>query len=120
MTLAERAQKFLQLVALGSVDEGFEQFVHPHFIHHNAFFEGHREGLLKAMKEDHLTNPNLAFETAHVFTQNETVIAHSKVTKKDAEIVVVHILRFQNNQIIELWDVGQVLPDQLVNENGWR
>lgn len=120
MTLGERAQKFLQLAALGEVHQAFQEFVHPDFIHHNPYFEGSRSALLHAMHQDHQHNPNLSFETASVYTDQQNVIVHSKVNKKNSEIVVVHILRFQGDKIIELWDIGHILPDTAINQNGWR
>ncbi|MFW1806269.1 nuclear transport factor 2 family protein, partial [Acinetobacter baumannii] len=30
----------------------------------------------------------------------------------------VHICRFENGKIAEFWDIGQIQPDPLVNENG--
>jgi predicted SnoaL-like aldol condensation-catalyzing enzyme len=32
-------------------------------------------------------------------------------------IAVVHIFRFENGKIAELWDVGQAVPDGAVNEH---
>jgi predicted SnoaL-like aldol condensation-catalyzing enzyme len=31
---------------------------------------------------------------------------------------VVHIFRFEGGLIVELWDVGQDVPEQSVSENG--
>ena len=33
-------------------------------------------------------------------------------------LAVVHICRFENGKIAEFWDIGQIQPDPLVNENG--
>jgi predicted SnoaL-like aldol condensation-catalyzing enzyme len=32
--------------------------------------------------------------------------------------VVVHVFRFDGERIAELWDVGQSIPEKMVNENG--
>ncbi|MFZ1808888.1 MAG: hypothetical protein WAU36_16775 [Cyclobacteriaceae bacterium] len=50
------------------------------------------------------------------FFANRTT--HSHVVKDDMEIAVVHIFRFDNVKIIELWDLGQVLDKNSPNENG--
>jgi len=34
------------------------------------------------------------------------------------EIALIHIFRFENNKIAELWDFGQAVPSDIVNENG--
>lgn len=31
---------------------------------------------------------------------------------------VMHILRFKDNKIIEMWDFGQEVPAEMPNENG--
>jgi hypothetical protein len=31
---------------------------------------------------------------------------------------VVHIFRFDQDRIVELWDVGQPVPEKAVHENG--
>ena len=31
---------------------------------------------------------------------------------------IIHIFRFQDNQIVEMWDVGQAVPEDSPNENG--
>jgi predicted SnoaL-like aldol condensation-catalyzing enzyme len=36
----------------------------------------------------------------------------------DSGIAVVHIFRFQGNNIAELWDIGQAMPENSPNENG--
>jgi len=46
------------------------------------------------------------------------VITHSLVSKKDADIAVVHIFRFENNKVVELWDLGQVIDPKSPNTNG--
>jgi predicted SnoaL-like aldol condensation-catalyzing enzyme len=49
------------------------------------------------------------------------VITHSRVTRRDAaapDIAVVHIFRFTNDQVSELWDVGQPIAKDSPNENG--
>lgn len=34
------------------------------------------------------------------------------------EIAVVHMFRFENGKILEMWDVGQVMEKDSPNENG--
>jgi predicted SnoaL-like aldol condensation-catalyzing enzyme len=33
-------------------------------------------------------------------------------------MAVMHIMRFENDKIAELWDFGQPVPKDMVNENG--
>ncbi|MDB0325612.1 polyketide cyclase, partial [Acinetobacter baumannii] len=50
------------------------------------------------------------------------VAVHSKLemqmNDKLTILAVVHICRFENGKIAEFWDIGQIQPDPLVNENG--
>jgi len=34
------------------------------------------------------------------------------------EIAAVHIVRFDGDRIVEMWDVGQQVPAESPNENG--
>jgi len=109
---------FLQKVAFGHIDVAFHTYVAQDFIHHNQYFEGSRDALIQAMKEDHQANPNTDFEVKKIYADGDTVITHSLVTKKTMQIVVVHISKFQNNKIIEMWDLGQEVEKDSPNELG--
>lgn len=112
------AATFLKEVAFGNIDKAFSKYVSENFIHHNQYFEGSRDALIQAMKEDHQANPNTGFEVKKIYADGDTVITHSLVTKKTMQIVVVHISKFQNNKIIEMWDLGQEVEKDSLNELG--
>ena len=112
------AAAFLKEVALGNIDVAFSKHVAENFINHNQYFEGSRDALIQAMKEDHQANPNTDFEVKKIYADGDTVITHSLATKKTMQIVVVHISKFQNNQIIEMWDLGQVVSKDSPNKLG--
>ncbi len=118
MTLRETAIAFLKLAGMGEARDAFQKYVAPQCIHHNPYFEGSRSALLHAMEEDHRTHPNIAIEIKHSYSDGDTVITHSHVQKADMEIAVVHIFRFENGKIIEIWDVGQVLEEDSPNQHG--
>ncbi len=118
MTQKQIAISFLQLAGGGQTKEAFDQYVTPDFIHHNQYFKGDRTSLQNAMQEAHETSPNKALEVRHCFEDGETVVTHSLVVKEDMEIAVVHIFRFENNRIAELWDLGQLIEKASPNENG--
>jgi predicted SnoaL-like aldol condensation-catalyzing enzyme len=46
------------------------------------------------------------------------VAVHSRLQFGTNTMAVVHILRFEEGWIAELWDVGQAQPEQMVNEHG--
>lgn len=121
MTRKEIAQSFLRMAASGKVKEAYDQFISPHFIHHNQYFKGDRQSLLIAMEEAHQSSPNKSIEIKKTYEDGNTVITHSLVTRKDSSqmaIAVVHIFRFENDQVIELWDLGQEILKDSPNKNG--
>ncbi len=118
MTKTEKAVSFLKLAASGQVQTAFDEYVALDFIHHNQYFKGDRQSLMEAMQEAHRNSPNENFEVKQSHEDKDTVITYSLVTKSDAEIAVVHIIRFDYGKIVEMWDVGQRLIEDSPNENG--
>ena len=118
MTQKEIAIQFLLLAGTGKVDEAFERFVSEHFVHHNQYFESTRIALATEMIEAHASSPNKSIEVKQCFQEGDTVITHALVQKKDMDITVVHIFRFEGELIAELWDVGQILLEDSPNKIG--
>jgi predicted SnoaL-like aldol condensation-catalyzing enzyme len=118
--LKEKAVSFLQLVASGKVRDAYNQYIAPDFCHHNPYFRGDKESLMIAMEDNAVKNPNKVLEVKRVIGEQDivTVYSHIKQTPKDLGGAVVHIFRFLNDQIVELWDVGQAIPENSPNENG--
>ena len=117
----EAAKSFLKMAGGGKVQEAYDQYVAPTFIHHNQFFKGDRQSLLTAMQEASKSQPNKSVEINHIYEDGDTVITHSRVTRQDAKapnIAVVHIFRFEQDRIAELWDLGQPISKDSPNENG--
>lgn len=119
-SLKEKAVSFLQLVASGEVREAYRRYISPDFRHHNPFFQGDADSLMLAMEENAAKNPNKILEVKRVIEEGDIVSVHSHVKQmqEDLGVAVVHIFRFQNNFIVELWDVGQPIPEDSPNENG--
>ena len=57
MNRKDIATTFLQLASSGSVREAYEKYVHAGFIHHNGYFKGDKESLMKGMEEAHKIQP---------------------------------------------------------------
>jgi predicted SnoaL-like aldol condensation-catalyzing enzyme len=117
----EAAKSFLKMAGMGKVQEAYDQYVAPSFIHHNPYFKGDRQSLLKGMQEASKTTPNKSIEIKYVYEDDNTVITHSLVTRQDPEapdVAVVHIFRFEQDRIAELWDLGQPISKDSPNENG--
>lgn len=116
----EIAVSFLKLVATGKVSEAYQKYISTEFCHHNPYFKGDAHSLMLAMEESSVKNPDKLLEVKLTIQERDTVVVHSHVRQnhKDLGGAVVHIFRFQDNQIVELWDVGQPLLENSPNENG--
>ncbi len=120
MTKKQIAQHFLKLCASGQSRVAFEKYVGSGFLHHNAFFKGDANTLMTAMEENAAKNPDKVFEIQRVLEDDDLVAVHSRIRQSpDAtDAAVIHIFRFENDKIAELWDFGQEVPEDAVNENG--
>lgn len=118
-TKKESAISFLKLASSGKLDEAYAN-VSPNFRHHNPHFKGDAESLKAGMAEAAAKFPNTKLEVQHVFEDDDLVAVHSHVqhAPDTAAIAVVHIFRFEGDQIAELWDVGMEVPKDSPNENG--
>lgn len=115
-----KAISFLTMASSGNVEEAFAEFIGAEFTHHNPFFAGTAEALKAGMKANAKQNPAKVMEVKRVLVDREFVVTHSHVQQNPDQrgAVVVHIFRFENGKIIELWDVGQPIPESSLNQNG--
>lgn len=124
MSLSQKeiAVRFLELAAAGEVDEAYGNYTTPNFKHHNPYYAGDKTSLKEGMRESAIETPNKVLEVQHVIEDGALVAVHSKLemqmNDKLTILAVVHICRFENGKIAEFWDIGQIQPDPLVNENG--
>ena len=120
MNNKENAVSFLKMAASGNVSEAYSKFVGVDFRHHNAFFEGTAQALQAGMEENARQNPTKVFEVKRVIAEGDLVVTHSHVRQKPGDLgaAVVHIFRFENGKIVELWDLGQPIPAESINKNG--
>src|SRR5262245_4845036 len=114
------ATTFLNLVATGKVDEAYSKYVAADFKHHNPYFEGSASALQNGMKENAIQNPEKAIDVKQVIAEGEFVVVHFLVRHKPGDLgaAVVHIFRFENGKIAELWDIGQEIPKDSPNQYG--
>lgn len=118
--LKEIAQDFLKLCARGDSREAFGKYAHKDFKHHNAYFKGDAHTLMVAMEDAHKQSPNKEFRMLRALEDGNLAAVHSFVKQDATETgyVVMHIMRFEGDKIIELWDFGQEIPKDMPNENG--
>lgn len=116
----EKAVDFLKLVASGSVREGFAHYISVDFRHHNPFFQGDAESIMLAMEENAAQNPDKVFDVKLALEEEDYVAVHSHVRQnpEDLGAAVVHIFRFEGDRVVELWDLGQAVPEESLNKNG--
>lgn len=120
LSLKERSISFLQNVASGNVRDAYQKYIGPDFLHHNPFFPGDSKTLMVAMEENAAENSNKRLEVKLAVQEKDmvTVYSHIKQNPEDLGAAVVHIFRFKDDQIVEMWDVGQPIPKDSPNENG--
>lgn len=121
MSPKESAISFLKMASDGNVRSAYEKFIAPEFIHHNQYFKGDRESLMLAMEEAAQKSPNKSIEIKYAYECGDTVVTHSRVTRQnpaDPDIAVIHIFRFKNGRVVELWDLGQPMIKDSPNKNG--
>ena len=65
-------------------------------------------------------NPNKTLDVKLAIAEGELVAVHSHVRlqSEDRGGAVVHLFRFEKGRIVELWDLGQEVPEQSPNQYG--
>jgi len=116
----QTAIDFLMLASKGNSKEAFRKYVSKNFKHHNIYFKGDGESLMIAMEGNATKNPNKVFDIKRSLQDGDLVAIHSHICQKpgDPGAAVVHIFRFEDDKIAELWDLAQPVPLETVNENG--
>ena len=81
---------------------------------------GDAASLQKAMEENHTLFPRKVLDVKRALEDGDLVGVHSHIRLQEngPDIAAVHIFRFDGDRIVELWDVGQAVPEQSPNENG--
>jgi predicted SnoaL-like aldol condensation-catalyzing enzyme len=119
MNNKELALAFLKLIISGQIDEAYSKYVDLEGKHHNVYFPKGFPSLRDALKENHLQFPNKQFYIKRAIAEGEMVAVHSNVIlAADKNIAVVHLFRFRENKIVEMWDCGQMIPADSPNQDG--
>lgn len=119
MKLKEIAKDFLNLCAEGNSRKAFKLYVGNDFKHHNPYFKGDSDSLMVAMEQSDKVRPNEIFEIKQIIEDGNLIATHSYIRQaENSEFAVVHILKFENEKIVEMWDVIQPFPENMINENG--
>jgi predicted SnoaL-like aldol condensation-catalyzing enzyme len=116
----EAALGFLNLVIAGEIDEAYWDYVSMEGKHHNVFFDAGFPALREAMKENQIQFPHKRMTVKNVLSDGDLVAVHSHVELGDGGpgIVAVHLFRFEDEKIAEMWDCGQSIPAESPNVDG--
>src|SRR5262245_57264873 len=116
----EAAVSFLKLAAAGKVAEAYDAHIGPDLRHHNVYFPGDAASLRKAMEENAVQSPDKVLEVQRALEDGDLVAVHSRIRPNPDHrgYAVVHLFRFAGGRIVEMWDVGQEVPEESPNENG--
>lgn len=114
------ARDCLQMLVRGEIELAYEKYFAPEFKHHNEYYAGDRESLKQAMLADFQQKPEKQFTIHQLIEENDTVVTFSHITLQPGEagMIVVHIMRFNGDKIVEMWDVAQPISANPVNQNG--
>lgn len=120
MNFKEAAASFLQMTAAGQVGQAFERYAGPRFRHHNPHFPGDAASIQAGMLENAARFPQMVFEVQRALADGDLVAVHSRarMTPDGVDIAIVHILRFEDGRIVEMWDIGQAQPEPMANQLG--
>lgn len=114
------AEQFLHLTSIGKVSEAYDLYVASDFRHHNMYFKGDADSLKAAMEESAINLPAKQLEIQFAIQEENRVAVYSKITISPGEpgIALIHFFRFRDSKIVELWDLAQSPPEEIINENG--
>jgi len=118
--LRDAARDFLMLVIAGKIDEAYQKYVDIGGRHHNFFTPSGFAALQAGMQQAESQTPGKQFTIKHIVVDNDLAVVHSHLIMKpdDPGMATVHILRFANNKVAELWDCAQPIPKDLPNSDG--
>jgi predicted SnoaL-like aldol condensation-catalyzing enzyme len=120
LSLKDTAVAFLQMTASGQVEQAFARFAGPQFRHHNPYFAGDAAAIKAGMLANAARFPDMLFEVQRTIAEGPLVAVHSRARMQPGapDIAIVHILRFEDGLIAEMWDIGQAQPDPMPNQYG--
>lgn len=98
-------------------------YVADDFVHHNQRFKGVRATMIKTLEKTAKTFPKLLSKRVRTLEDGDFVIVQSHIqpvpgSKRGSGLAYVHIFRFDKDKIVEMWDLGQTIPPEIINENG--
>lgn len=119
MSEREKAAAFLLDVVACKVEEAYRQYVTDDFVHHNQYFKSDRQSLLDGMIESNEKFPNKKLTIHKVIAELPFVVVHAHVWLSEGmEASLIHIFRFADGRIAEMWEASQMIDKNMINEKG--
>ena len=119
MTEKEIAITFLQCAVTNEVNDVYDKYIAEGFIHHNPHYKSDKNSLLEGMVESNRVHPNKKITIKNVVAELPYVVVFSHVlVTEGVEAALVHTFKFENGKVVELWDIAQPVPNDMVNEKG--
>jgi predicted SnoaL-like aldol condensation-catalyzing enzyme len=114
------AKDFLTLIVSSKIDEAYEKYVDFSGKHHNIFTEAGFDALKKGMKDNDSKFPDKKLIIKNVISDGDMTVLHSHLIMKpgEMEMMVVHMLKFKDGKIVEMWDCAQPIEDNNINSDG--
>jgi predicted SnoaL-like aldol condensation-catalyzing enzyme len=108
------------MVVAGDIEKAFEKYVDMGGKHHNSFCPAGMVALKKGMMENETQFPNKKLKVKHILGDGDFVSVHSHLLLKPGELELAtnHLVRFENEKIVEFWDMANPIPKDLPNEDG--
>ena len=116
----QSAKKFLELIIAGKIEDAYQIFIDMGGKHHNVFTPAGFEALKAGMKEAHTKYPNKQFTIQHIIGDEDLVAVHSHLVleEKTLDLITMHLFRFNNGKIVEMWDFSQAILAEVPNKDG--
>lgn len=116
----EIAIDFLTRAARGEARDAMGRYAAPDFLHHNPWLAPDAESLASAMDANARENPQKELHVQRTIAEGPLVVVHARVQHGPGEqpAAVVHIFRFEDGRIREMWDIGEETPAESPNTAG--
>ena len=119
MSEKDIASAFLMDVVTDKVKEAYRQYVADDFVHHNQYYKSDKDSLLAGMIESNEKFPNKKLTIHRIITELPYVVIHAHVClSHEMEASLIHIFRFADGKIAEIWEASQMIDKNMINEKG--
>ena len=120
------ALEYFKLIKKGKYEEGLRFFA-THCKTHNPYVSGNMEALTKAMiaasKDINAKNKKPSFSVKNILADEDLVAVHTELLNNKSKsseggLRQVHLFRFEDDRIVEYWDITQQVLPSMPNARG--